>query len=143
LNIKQWDVQLSGFGNIGNKVYNGKKAQRWGGENIEASLVDRWTLENPNTDIPRASNAVPIASDYFVESGNFFRFNNITVGYSIPVKSDVISQLRVYLSAQNPYTIQSFSGYNPELPGGVMDSGIEMNPIPTTGKYIIGVNLNF
>lgn len=143
MNIKQWDITVNGFGNVGNKVYNGKKAQRWGGENIEASLIDRWTLENTDTDVPRASNAVPIASDYYVESGNFFRFNNITVGYTIPLQSNVISELRVYLSAQNPYTIQSFSGYNPELPGGVMDSGIEMNPIPTTGKYLIGVNLNF
>ncbi|PLW99304.1 MAG: SusC/RagA family TonB-linked outer membrane protein [Marinilabiliales bacterium] len=141
--IKQWDILINGFGNIGNKVYNGKKAQRWGGENIEASLVDRWTEANTDTDVPRASNAVPIASDYYVESGNFFRFNNITVGYSIPLNSKVISKLRVYLSAQNPYTIKSFSGYNPELPGGVMDSGIEMNPIPTTGKYLFGVNMNF
>jgi TonB-linked SusC/RagA family outer membrane protein len=143
LNFKKWDMMINGFGNIGNKVYNGKKAQRWGGENIEAALADRWTIENTETDVPRASNAVPIASDYFVESGNFFRFNNITVGYTIPLRSNVINELRVYFSAQNPYTIQSFSGYNPELPGGVMDSGIEMNPIPTTGKYLIGVNLNF
>ena len=143
MNIKQWDIMINGFGNAGNKVYNGKKAQRWGGENIEAALVDRWTIENTETDIPGASNAVPIASDYYVESGNFFRFNNITVGYTIPLHSNVITKLRLYLSAQNPYTIQSFSGYNPELPGGVMDSGIEMNPIPTTGKYLFGINLNF
>ena len=141
--IKQFDISINGFGNVGNKVYNGKKAQRWGGENIEAALIDRWTVDNTDTDIPRASNAVPVASDYYVESGNFFRFNNITAGYTIPLKSNIITLLRVYLSAQNPYTIKSFSGYNPELPGGVMDSGIEMNPIPTTGKYLIGVNLNF
>jgi len=143
MNIKQWDIMINGFGNVGNKVYNGKKAQRWGGENIEAALVDRWTIENTDTDIPGASNAVPIASDYYVESGNFFRFNNITVGYTIPLKSNVITELRLYLSAQNPYTFQAFSGYNPELPGGVMDSGIEMNPIPTTGKYLFGINMNF
>ncbi len=106
-------------------------------------MTGEWTEANPDTDIPRASNAVPIASDYYVESGNFFRFNNITVGYSIPLKSNVVSKLRVYLSAQNPYTIKSYSGYNPELPGGVMDSGIEINPIPTTGKYLFGVNMNF
>lgn len=143
MNIKKFDIQLSAFGNTGNKVYNGKKAQRWGGENIEASLEDRWTVDNTNTSTPRAFNNVPVASDYYVESGNFFRFNNITVGYSIPVRTDVITKLRVYISAQNPYTIQAFSGYNPELPGGVMSSGIEMEPIPTTGKYLIGVNLDF
>ena len=143
VNIKRFDMQVSAFGNVGNKVYNGKKAQRWGGENIEASLVDRWTEENTNTTTPRAFNNVPVASDYYVESGDFFRFNNITVGYTIPLNSSVITKLRIYLSTQNPYTFQAFSGYNPELPGGVMNSGIEMNPIPTTGKYLFGVNLDF
>ena len=127
---------------MGNKVYNGKKAQRWGGENIEASLEDRWTVDNTNSTTPRAFNNVPVASDYYVESGNFFRFSNITIGYTIPLESKVISKLRIYISAQNPYTFQAFSGYNPELPGGVMNSGIETNPIPTTGKYLFGINLD-
>jgi len=142
LDIKRFDVQVGAFGNMGNKVYNGKKAQRWGGENIEASLEDRWTVDNTNSTTPRAFNNVPVASDYYVESGNFFRFSNITIGYTIPLESKVISKLRIYISAQNPYTFQAFSGYNPELPGGVMNSGIETNPIPTTGKYLFGINLD-
>jgi hypothetical protein len=141
-NYKQFDFLLTAFGNIGNKVYNGKKAQRWGGENIEASLASRWTADNPSTTIPRASNSVPIASDYYIESGDFLRINNLTVGYSIPLRTKTITKLRVYVSAQNPVTFKKFSGFNPELPGGVLDSGIELNPIPTTAKYLFGVNLN-
>jgi hypothetical protein len=37
----------------------------------------------------------------------------------------------------------SFSGYNPELPNNAMNSGIELDPIPTTSKYMFGVNLEF
>lgn len=139
---KQFDFLVTAFGNLGNKVYNGKKAQRWGGENIEASLSDYWTTDNPSNTTPRASNSVPIASDYYIESGDFLRINNLTVGYSIPVKSKTISKFRIYLSAQNPVTFKKFSGFNPELPGGVLGSGIELNPIPTTAKYLFGVNLN-
>ena len=73
MDIKNFDIAMSLFGNFGNKVYNGKKAQRWGGENIEEILQDRWTADNPSNTIPRASNAVPVASDYYIESGNFLR----------------------------------------------------------------------
>ena len=143
IQYKNFDFLLTTFGNVGNKVYNGKKAQRWGGENIEASLANYWTPDNTHTNIPAPSNKVPVASDYYVESGNFLRINNITLGYSIPVNTKTISKLRVYLTAQNPFTFKAFSGFNPELPGGVLNSGIELNPIPTTATYLLGVNLNF
>jgi len=142
MKYKQFDFLVSAFGNVGNKVYNGKKAQRWGGENIEASLSDRWTVNNPSNTTPRASNSVPIPSDYYIESGDFLRISNLTLGYTIPVKSKMISRFRVYVSAQNPITFKKFSGFNPELPGGIMGSGIELNPIPTTAKYLFGVNLS-
>ena len=144
LNIryKHFDFVMNTFGNLGNKVYNGKKAQRWGGENIEASLANYWAPNNTNTNIAAPSNDVPIASDYYIESGNFFRINNITLGYTIPLKTKAISKFRIYVSAQNLVTFKAFSGYNPELPGSVLNSGIELNPIPTTTTYLFGVNLN-
>ncbi len=143
LQYKNFDFLLTAYGNMGNKIYNGKKAQRWGGENIEASLANYWTTSNTNTNIPAPSNNVPVASDYYLESGNFLRVNNITIGYTIPVKTKTISKLRVYLTAENPITLKAFSGYNPDLPGGILGSGIELNPIPTTATYLLGVNLNF
>ena len=160
LAYENFDFLLTGYGNLGNKIYNGKKAQRWGGENIEASLANYWTTSNTNTDIPAPSNNVPVASDYYLESGNFLRINNITVGYNIPLKSKVVTKLRVYLTAENAITFQAFSGYNPNLPaytvpGGqnqnspvrqsndVLNNGIELNPVPTTATYLFGINLNF
>jgi hypothetical protein len=143
MNIYDFDFSMSLFGNLGNQVYNGKKAQRFGGENIEESLKDRWTPDNPSNTIPRASNVVPIASDYYIESGSFLRFNQIILGYTVPLKSKAISRLRFYLSSRAPFTIQAFSGYNPELPGGVLNSGIELDAVPTTAKYMFGVNLDF
>jgi hypothetical protein len=71
------------------------------------------------------------------------RFNQIILGYTVPLKSKAISRLRFYLSSRAPFTIQAFSGYNPELPGGVLNSGIELDAVPTTAKYMFGVNLDF
>ena len=143
LNYKQFDFLLTGFGNLGNKIYDGEMAQRWGGENIQASLANYWTPTNTKTNIPAPSNNVPVASSYYLQSGNFLRINNITLGYTIPLQSKNISKFRVYFTAENPITIKTFNGFNPELQGGdILSNGIELSPIPTTATYLLGVNLN-
>lgn len=101
------DFSTDWYANFGNQVYNGKKAQRFGNENIEASRADRWTPTNPSNAEPRASNAVPISSTYYVESGSFFRINNVTLGYTLPqtlVSKAKINRARVYVTAQNALT---------------------------------------
>ncbi|WP_199414966.1 SusC/RagA family TonB-linked outer membrane protein [Chitinophaga silvisoli] len=144
-NYKAFDFSVDMYGNAGNKVFNGKKAVRLGNDNVEASVAaNRWTATNTNTNVPRASNAIPTPSDYFVESGSFFRINNITLGYSVPVNSWAgISKLRVFATAQNPIIFKKYSGYTPELPGTAIASGIELDIYPVSSTYMAGFNLTF
>lgn len=147
VNWKNLDFTIDCYGNAGNKVYNGKKGVRFGNDNIEASRVDRWTPDNRNTDEPRASNSIPKPSTYFVESGSFFRINNVTLGYTIP--TDVtsrasIGKARIFVSAQNPVILKKFSGFTPELPGSsALNSGIELGIYPSLATYMVGVNIDF
>jgi TonB-dependent starch-binding outer membrane protein SusC len=147
LNWKRLDFSIDCYGNAGNKVYNGKKAVRFGNENIEVSRGDRWSPSNTNTDEYRASNQIPVPSTYFVESGSFFRINNLTIGYTLPGSvSDraFMSRARVFVSAQNPLISKKFSGFSPELQGSnALNSGIELSVYPITATYMIGVNVNF
>ncbi|WP_247233605.1 TonB-dependent receptor [Telluribacter sp. SYSU D00476] len=146
INYRSWDLSADFYANFGNKIYNGKKAQRFGNENIEASRADRWTPTNPSNTEPRASNEVPISSTYYIESGDFFRINNVTLGYTLPegVASTIrANRLRVYASAQNPLTLQKYSGFSPELPGGPLGSGIELNAYPVNSIYTLGINVGF
>ncbi|GAB3033868.1 SusC/RagA family TonB-linked outer membrane protein [Spirosoma pulveris] len=142
-----FDFSTDWYANFGNKVYNGKKAQRFGNENIEASRADRWTATNPSNTEPRASNSVPISSTYYVESGSFFRINNVTLGYTLPkelVSSLKVSRVRFYVTAQNALTIKAFSGYTPELPGSnPLNAGIELGTYPVTSAYLAGLNIGF
>lgn len=146
INYKAFDFSMIWYGNLGNKIYNGLKAQRWGNENIVASLKDRWTINNQTSNIPRASNDVPIASTYYLESGSFLRLNSVTLGYSLPVSlvnKLKIRRLRLYFTAQNPITFQKYSGFTSELPRGTLDSGIELNAYPTASTYLFGINVEF
>lgn len=152
LNIEynNFDFLLDTFGNVGNKVYNGKKAQRFGNENIERSVFNnRWTSGRPSNTGTIASNDVPLSSNYYLESGDYFRINNVVLGYTLPKNvSGFFDKIRVYASARNPIILKKFSGFTPELAGNdngnpLGTAGIELNAYPTLRSFYIGVNTSF
>ncbi|HEY9168409.1 MAG TPA: TonB-dependent receptor [Lutibacter sp.] len=147
LNYNKWDLNIDGYGSAGGMVYNGKKAQRFGGENIEQRVADNsFSLSNTSSQNPKPSNAVPPSSTYFLESGDFFRINNISLGYTLPKILEEIQKIRIYALAQNPFIIKSFTGFTPELPGNgdpMGSSGIELDAYPSVSSYMLGVNINF
>ena len=141
-----FDFSVDTFGNFGNEVYNGKKAQRFGNENIEqATFNNRWTSGRPSNTTPIASNDVPKSSNYYLESGDFFRINNITLGYTFPSeKLGLFSNIRIYAAAKNPIILKRFSGFTPELSGDPLGTaGIELNAYPTLRSFYIGINTSF
>jgi TonB-dependent starch-binding outer membrane protein SusC len=143
---KSIDLSVDCYGNAGNKIFNGKKAVRFGNDNIEQARADnRWTPDNTGGTQPRASNAIPAPSTYFVESGDFFRINNVTLGYTFNSEKwgTGISRLRLFASAQNPLIVKKYSGFTPELPGSATSSGIELGIYPVFSTYMVGVNLTF
>jgi TonB-dependent starch-binding outer membrane protein SusC len=142
-------LSIDAYSSLGGKIYNGKKAGRFNQrDNVEASVAEnRWTFTNYSTNVPRANlNALP-PSTYFLESGDYLRINNLTLGYTIPsakMKKVGISNLRVFVMSQNLATFTKYSGFSPELSsGGPLDAGIEFNAYPTTRTFALGVNVTF
>ena len=146
IEYSNFDFNLDLYGSFGNKVYNGKKAQRFGNENIEKYVFNnRWTKGRPSNTTPRASNSVPLSSNYFLESGDFFRLNNITLGYTFKSsKAKIFKKIRSYITIKNPLMFKRFSGFTPELPGDPLGSaGIELDAYPTLSSYFLGINVSF
>jgi TonB-linked SusC/RagA family outer membrane protein len=148
VNYKNFDFSVDGYGTSGAKVYNGKKAQRFSGENIEESIAtDFWTVNNTSASNPAPFNQVPVASTYYLESGDFFRVNNMSLGYKLPLaENSFLSYCRVYVNAINPFITQKFSGFSPELNGNgdpYGSQGIELDAYPTLRSLVIGANLKF
>lgn len=143
------DFSVDAYGVGGNKLYNGKKAQRFGGENIEDELLtDFWTPSNPNATNPRPSNDVPRASTYYIEKGDYLRINNITVGYTMPQLFKGIDKIRFYVTALNPFLFTEFSGFSPEISGNdngnpLGTAGIELDAYPTNKTFLFGLNVGF
>lgn len=159
LSYRSFDLNFGFFGTQGGKIYNAKKAARGVNQttdNLEASVAkDRWTPNNPGNSVPRATVGALPASTYFVESADFLRLNNLTLGYTLPktlLNKVHISNMRFFLTAQNLFTITSYSGFTPEIqpsiPGAKVENanlnqGVDLNTYPSTRTFAFGVNVGF
>ena len=144
-NFRQFDFSIDTYGVGGNKIFNGKKAQRFGGENIEVDVLDNfWLPSNPNAANPKPSNDVPRPSTYFIEDGSFIRINNITVGYTFKKFYEKIDNIRLFATALNPLIFTKYSGFSPEITGNALGgAGIELDAYPTNRTFLIGLNASF
>jgi len=146
---KNIDFSVDTYGVGGNKIYNGKKAQRFGGENVEYDILDNfWTPSNPNAENPKPFDATPKPSTYYVEDGSFLRINNITLGYTLPKMFDKLNKVKLYATAVNPFIFTNYTGFSPEVVGSdngnpLGSAGIELDAYPTNRTFLVGVNVSF
>jgi TonB-dependent starch-binding outer membrane protein SusC len=118
-------VELTVFfqGVYGNNILNANRFELEylnGANNQGRDMLDRWTPENTDTNIPRATtNRAPNRiSTRQIEDGSYLRLKNIQLAYNFPqaLTSKIrLQSLRVYASAQNYATWTNYSGYDPEV----------------------------
>lgn len=82
---------------------------------------------------------------YFVEDGDFWKIDNITIGYNFDVANiGALSKARIYASADNFYTITGYSGFDPEVNFSGLTPGFDnRDRFPTSRQFTLGVSLTF
>jgi TonB-linked SusC/RagA family outer membrane protein len=147
LSFKGLTLNVFFQGISGNKIYNSTRVTSEGMNdyfNQFATILDRWTPTNTDTDMPRAVSGDPNKntreSDRWIENGWFFRVKDITLSYSLP--SSITSRVGIlrttfYVTGQNWITLTDYSGYDPEV--GSEDNGA----YPQVKSLIFGINLSF
>lgn len=115
-----------------------------------ASYADRWTPDNPDSDIPSATNSSSnkVISTRIIEDGSFLRLKSITLGYTLPAKITKkarIDKLRIYLAGQNLWTWTGYSGHDPEVSvrNSALTPGLDYSSYPKAMGISLGINLNF
>lgn len=140
----------------GNDVLNANRLMFESSNNLArdlnqfASYADRWTPENPESNIPRATNSGSnrVFSSRIIEDGSFLRLKTVTLGYSLPqllIKRWGIDKARVYVAAQNILTLSGYSGYDPEVSirEGALTPGLDFSAYPRAFSVSLGINLGF
>ena len=109
------------------------------GKNVLSEFKDRWTTTNTSSQIPSGTvNSTPGAADrLFWEDAGFLRLRNITLGYTLPssLSGNVFEKVRVFIDAQNLFTITDYTGIDPEYD--------DIGAYPNQRSLTMGINLTF
>ncbi len=96
------------------------------------------------TDDKMADNKNSFYSDRYIEKGDYVRLDNATVGFNIPKPAKYVSNIRIYTSVNNLFTITKYKGIDPEINQGGVAPGIDYNNFyPKTRTFLFGVNVSF
>ena len=161
LQYKDFDLSIALSGVVGNEIFNANKINTYpmkyfGGSgivNASKNIVNRWTPGSGRNEIPRliyndANGNYANSSTFYIEDGSYMRVRNVTLGYTIPKDiinmTRVISNCRVYISAQNLFTLTGYSGFDPEVgSSSPLKAGIDDGVYPVPRTFLFGLNVSF
>lgn len=156
LEYKGIDFRAYLYGTLGNKVVDANSVFYNSGKDVYNSLKGvynaAWRESNPTATHPRLSSKDENGnftnfSDYMVSDGSYLRLKDFQIGYNF--QSGVISKLgmsklRLYVAAQNLFTITSYKGLEPETSSTSASTlGIDYGNYPTSRSFLFGVNVSF
>ena len=136
-------------GASGNKIFQGLRRLDIVNANYQTAALGRWVGEGTSNTFPRlttndTNNNFSNPSDFYLEDGDYLRLKTIQIGYSLPdsiLDKLGIDKLRIYYTAENLLTFTKYSGYDPEIGGGIF--GIDRGYYPQAVTNQLGINLQF
>lgn len=148
MSYKNFELTVFIQGSDGNKVLNFTRWYTEGGVsngNYSNAVIGRWTAPGTSNSMPRLAlndpNGNNRVSDRFVEDASYLRIKNLRLAYTIPTRwADYLKLKRtqLYVSSQNLVTITNYSGFDPEVGGGV-DYGF----YPQARTFLAGITVDF
>jgi TonB-linked SusC/RagA family outer membrane protein len=149
LDYNQFDFSISLYTQIGNKMLNAKRMIRdvFTDGNYDQDFVEnRWTVDNKSDEYPSAQaynfSFTQQANSFFVENASFIRIQNVQIGYTTN-KIKFIQRLRVFVSAQRPFSFFTYNGFTPEIGGSPISAGVDNSVYPMQAIYSLGIKANF
>jgi TonB-linked SusC/RagA family outer membrane protein len=149
LAYKAFDFMVFGNGVGGNDIFQGLRRLDILNANYQTSILGRWTGPGTSNTIPRVITSDPNGnftnpSDFYLQKGNYFRVKVVQLGYNLPketINKIGMQRARVYLMSENLFTITKYTGYDPEIGGGVMS--IDRGIYPQARSFMLGLTVGF
>lgn len=149
--FKQFDLSVFTYFSTGAKIYDNLYSQLMHsggsvGRQLATDTYRQWQKPGDVTDVPRfVINNTDLGnsqSSRFLYDGSFMRVKNITLGYALKknwLESIHLTNVRLYLMAENPFTLAKHKGMDPES----ALTGITDNDIPNVKTFTLGLNVGF
>lgn len=147
------DLSANFYSALGGDIFDATRRADYPLVNMQTYMLDRWCGPGTSDRLPRLTaeadggmNQNWRSSDLMVYDGSFLRLRNLTLGYTLPerwTRKVLISKLRLYLNAENLFTLTSYHGMDPEISSGGTSLGIDKGVYPQARTFSAGVNLTF
>lgn len=146
---KGFDISVFGQGVAGNKIFQGLRRLDINNANYQTSVLNRWTGAGTSNTYPRVVDGDPNKnftnpSDFYLEKGDYFRIKVLQIGYNLPkakISKLGLQKARVYVMSENLVTFTGYTGYDPEIGGGVLS--IDRGIYPQARSFMLGLNIGF
>ena len=143
-----FDFTAFTYASVGNDVYRAYERNA-NYTNKDRSVLARWIGEGSTNDarFPRYSfvdaNSNIRVSDRYVEDGSFIKIKNIQLGYTFKGMSGKswFSSFRIYAQARNAFIFTKYTGFDPEISGGILDTGVDRGSYPQPRTYTVGIDI--
>ncbi len=147
---KNFDFNIFLYASVGNDIYRAYDRNanytnktrdilaRWTGEgSTNSSKNPRYIFTDPNNNAR--------VSDRFVEDGSFLKVKNVQLGYTFDKKvlGNTFKSVHIYGQIRNALTFTKYQGFDPEIGGGIMDSGVDRGSYPQARTWAFGIDLKF
>ncbi len=141
LRWRNFDLSMMFNGAFGFKIFNMRRY----GMGLKGSGSDN-VLRSAYLDDNNIESGGGVISSFFLENGDYFKLDNVTLGYTFKLKENkFIKQMRVYLTAKNLFTLTGYSGNDPSVVSvNGLTPGVDINSAyPSAIQASIGVNIRF
>lgn len=146
---KGFDAVVFGQGVAGNKIFQGLRRLDINNANYSTKALGRWTGAGSSDSYPRLSDNDPNnnfanPSDFYLEDGDFFRLKTLQLGYTVPsfwTNQIGLQKARIYVMSENLFTLTKYSGFDPEIGGGILS--IDRGIYPQARSFMVGLNVTF
>lgn len=170
LAYKNLELSLAFYGVHGNEIYNKKRlgTSKFTDRNIDADVANNFWVGEGSTNqyasaagFKKTRNGMDpdqVLNTFFIEDGSYFKIQNIQLAYNLPktwMSRVGMTNCRVYVNADNPYSFFKYNGFSPEIGSSVAEpiagskaptttgDGIDLTTYPMTATYTLGLNITF
>ncbi|MBQ0056368.1 MAG: SusC/RagA family TonB-linked outer membrane protein [Bacteroidales bacterium] len=136
---------------VGNDAFNYMRSQLEGGTrfmNQTTALTQRWQAEGQKTSVPKIAFQDPMGnsrfSDRWIEDASYLRLKNITLSYELPLTSQYIQGIQVWIQGNNLFTLTNYLGSDPEFAAtsSVIGQGVDLGRVGLSRSFVAGIKIN-
>lgn len=144
LRYKNFDISITMRGAFGFQILNGARMNYENTKNSRSENRLKSVSHNVFGKVPLSKDVEPEFNSYYIENGDYWKIDNITLGYTFNNIGKYIKSIRLYGSVLNALTLTGYDGVDPEVSAAGLTPGYDRRDgYPSIRSFTLGVGVKF